>query len=295
MVVGRLIKRMVPGFLKQKIKTYLKLYCGDNSPKYVKYDLNIQNVGRAKDKVILVTGGTGAIGSAVCLRMALEGAIVGLCGRTEMKIEKTIEQIKQCYPEAKLVPVVLDVTNEHNIEDAISKFAQQNGKLDILINNAGGGARNSALSLRMQDVKVIDGVLNTNLRGSLLCAKYASAIMVGQREGKIISMSSVMGINGKENWSEYSSSKAGILGLTKSLALELGEYNITVNAISPGMVQQIPFDRAVPKRFSHTNALRRYGYTDEVASMVAFLCSDEANYITGQNFVVDGGRSIGLK
>ena len=134
MVVGRLIKRMVPGFLKQKIKTYLKLYCGDNSPKYVKYDLNIQNVGRAKDKVILVTGGTGAIGSAVCLRMALEGAIVGLCGRTEMKIEKTIEQIKQCYPEAKLVPVVLDVTNEHNIEDAISKFAQQNGKLDILIN-----------------------------------------------------------------------------------------------------------------------------------------------------------------
>ena len=129
----------------------------------------------------------------------------------------------------------------------------------------------------------------------MLCARVASSIMVKQGYGKIINMSSVMGMNGKENWSEYSASKAGILGLTKSLALELGEHNITVNAVSPGMVQQIPFDRAIPKKHSHTNPLHRFGYTDEVASLVAFLCSDEANYITGQNFVIDGGRSIGLK
>lgn len=259
------------------------------------YNINKQDIGRAEGKVALVTGGTGAIGSAICLRLAAEGALVGICGRTIEKINTTISIIKEICPEAKVEPVVLDVTNEANIASAITDFAETHGRLDIFINNAGGGSRGEAKPLRDQDISILDSVLDTNLRGAMLCAKYASRIMVKQKFGKLISMSSVMGMNGKENWSEYSASKSGILGLTKSLALELGEYNITVNAVSPGMVQQIPFDRAIPLRFTHTNALKRFGYTDEVASLVAFLCSDEANYITGQNFVIDGGRSIGLK
>lgn len=288
-----MIKKIIPNFAKKRIKNWIKSQI--TSPKECQYILNIQHIGRQEGKTCLVTGGTGAIGSAICLRMAVEGATVGVCGRTKEKIDSVINQILKIYPDAKLQPIILDVLDDKNIENAIQTFTKTNQHLDILINNAGGGNREQSAPLRDQKISAIDRVLETNLRGSMLCARIASSIMVEQKYGKIISMSSVMGLNGKENWSEYSASKAGILGLTKSLALELGEYNVTVNSISPGMVQQTPFDRAIPKRYSHTNALKRYGYTDEVASLIAFLCSDEANYITGQNFVIDGGRSIGLK
>lgn len=290
----RIIKKLIPSSIRQRIGNKLRQKYGGSTVSYV-YNINKQDIGRAEGKVALVTGGTGAIGSAICLRLATEGALVGICGRNIEKINATISIIKDICPEAKVEPVVLDVTNDANIESAITDFAETHGRLDIFINNAGGGSRGEAKPLRDQEISILDSVLDTNLRGAMICAKYASKIMVKQKAGKLISMSSVMGMNGKENWSEYSASKSGILGLTKSLALELGEYNITVNAVSPGMVQQVPFDRARPLRFTHTNALKRFGYTDEVAILVAFLCSDEANYITGQNFVIDGGRSIGLK
>lgn len=290
----RSISKLIPMTMKTKIINLAKKDIPSSEIVY-NYKIQVLHTKRAEGKTVMVTGGTGAIGSAICLRMALEGAVVGICGRSKEKIDSTIKVIKGIYTEAKLIPIVLDVLNEENIESAIKTFIETYKKLDVLINNAGGGNRDHSKPLREQNIVAIDNIINTNLRGAILCSRVASSIMVKQKFGKIISMSSVMGINGKENWTEYSSSKSGILGMTKSLALELGEYNITVNAISPGMVQQIPFDHGFPIKHTDTNSLKRFGYTDEVAYLVAFLCSDEANYITGQNFVIDGGRSIGLK
>ena len=242
----KLFLKLLPVSVKQKLKQWI-IARVPQQVGFCNYHLNIQHLGRAEGKTCLVTGGTGAIGSAICLRMSVEGATVGVCGRSLNKIQTVINQILKTFPDAKLVPVVLDVTNSNIIEQAISDFAHKVGHLDILINNAGGGNRETAKPLREQSIEAVERVLDTNLLGSMLCARIASQIMVKQNCGKIISMSSVMGMNGKENWSEYSASKAGILGMTKSLALELGEHNITVNAVSPGMVMQIPFDRNIPK------------------------------------------------
>lgn len=267
----------------------------NNLKPYV-YNVYSTDKNKASGKYILVTGATGAIGSAICLKLASQGAVVGLCGRNIEKVKETISSIKETLPEANVEPVVLDVTNESQIKFAIEDFAAKNdGKIDALVNNAGGGERNRKASLDMLPTDVITEVLDTNLLGSMLCAKYVLPFMKPFVAGKIVNLSSVMGMNGKETMCSYSASKAGIIGFTKALALECGEFNICVNSVAPGMVFQQQWDRNKETMHTQTNCLKRFGYTDEVANLIAFLISDEADYITGQNIAVDGGRSIGLK
>lgn len=292
MSLKQVVKRMIP----LSIKKYIKKNLVGSERTVTEYIIKTSDINKLHGKRVIVTGGTGAIGSAICHRLLYEGAIVGICGRNEEKLKSLIERFNaEKLPGSGVAfPLILDVTCDESIENAINHFVNQHGGIDVFINNAGGGAREDSKLLHEQDIAVIDRVLNTNLRGSMICARKAAQFMIPQRYGKIINMSSVIGMQGKVKMTDYATAKAGIIGLTKSMALELGEYNITVNCISPGMVNQIPFDAGMPTKRTNTNCLKRFGYTDEVANLVSFIISDEANYITGHNFVIDGGRSLGL-
>ncbi len=291
MSIKKLIRKMIPTSVKKAIKKNI----ATNNPSCAEYIVRTTDLSRFEGKRIIVTGATGAIGSAICQRLLSEGATVGVCGRNKQKLDNIVEKFeKEKFSAEKIVPLIIDVTNDESIYSAMDLFVEKTGGLDALVNNAGGGARTNSKPVHEQDVAVIDSVLNTNLRGSIVCAKKAAQIMVAQKHGKIINMSSVIGLQGKATMSDYAAAKAGIIGFTKSLALELGEYNITVNCISPGMVNQTPFDAGMPVKQTGNNCLKRMGYTDEVANLVVFALSDESNFITGNNFIIDGGRSLGL-
>lgn len=288
----RFVKKIIPTFIKQYIKNNISL---EDKPKQVEYVVDIKNIKRMFDKRIIVTGATGAIGTAVCYRLLSEGAIVGVCGRNMDKVNDLVKRFEEDNMlEGTAIPLYLDVLDDMSINEAVDTFVNKVGGLDAYINNAGGGARDDCKLIHEQDIDIIDKVINTNLRGTIIGARKAAQIMIKQKSGKIINMSSVVGIQGKARMSDYAAAKSGVIGFTKSLAIELGSYNITVNCISPGMVNQIPFDAGIPIKKTNTNCLMRFGYTDEVANLVSFILSAEADYITGHNFVIDGGRSLGL-
>ena len=280
-------KKIVPLGVKSKIKKWL----GASLVK-VDYVLNVSDTGKLKGKVAFVTGGSGAIGSAVCFRLAMEGAFVGVCGRNIDNIQFVIDNIMKNG--GKAVPVCFDIDEEAAIKKAIEDFISQYGKIDILINNAGGSARKDSKAFIDQEIEVIDSVLSANLRGTMLISKYVGKYLREAKGGRIISMASVVGLQGKKNMSDYAASKAGIIGFMRSLAIELGEHGVTANCVSPGWVNRQVFDKGTADIEANINCMKRVGKTDEVAGVVAFLCSEDASYITGQNIVVDGGRSLGL-
>lgn len=289
-VIKLFIPKLIKNFIKKQICNSLK------STQDVEYVIRTSDINKLQGKAVMVTGGTGAIGSAICHKLLIEGATVGICGRNEEKINATIARFNaEGLPGlGTAIPIILDVTDDLNINSAIDEFVNKVGKLDAFVNNAGGGARGESKPIHKQDIEVIDMVLNTNIRGSIICARKVAQVMTNQKNGKIINMSSVVGMRGKAKMSDYAAAKAGIIGFTQSLAIELGEYNITVNCISPGMVNQVPFDAGMTIKGTNSNCLKRFGYTDEVASLVSFIVSEDADYITGHNFVIDGGRSLGL-
>lgn len=266
----------------------------------VHYNLKVTDIATFEGKKILVTGATGAIGSATVYQLFLMGATVGVGGRNTNKVEALIKKLEEetraFSQRGRLVPIIIDVSDEQSIVAGIKEFADYGEikGLYALVNNAGGSARRENANFFEQSTAVIDSVLSVNLRGSMLCAREAAKYFIQQKVGKIINMSSVVGMNGKKNMCDYAAAKAGIIGFTKSLAVELGEYNIKVNCISPGQVFQIPFDLGIPIQATNKNWLKRFGYTDEVASLITFILSEKCDYITGHNFVIDGGRSIGL-
>ncbi|ADQ04535.1 3-oxoacyl-(acyl-carrier-protein) reductase [Caldicellulosiruptor owensensis OL] len=241
-----------------------------------------------KDKVALITGASRGIGRAIALKFAQNGANVIInYSSSQSQAENLKEEIEKIGTKAMIIKC--DVSNSDEVNQMFFQVEKEFGRIDILVNNA--GITKDGLILRMND-EDFDRVIAINLRGAFLCAKAAAKMMVKQRFGNIINISSVVGIAGNIGQANYAASKAGIIGLTKSLAKELASRNIRVNAIAPGFIKtdmtEVLSDK-VKEAMLSSIPLGRFGEADEVANVALFLASSLSSYITGQVIVVDGG------
>lgn len=286
------LKKLIPQGVKRRLKRFLGQY-SSSVQVAVPYEIRLTTPDRLKGQVAIITGGSGAIGRSICCQLAAEGATVYVCGMSEGKISAVISEIAGLGGNAHARK--LDVSSEAAIVATISEVAERHGRIDILVNCAGGSARDDHAAIIDQETSVIDNILNINLRGAILCVREAAKLMTRAGYGRIINISSIIGDRGKANFAEYAASKAGIIAFTKSIAMELGKSGITANCVSPGIVQRGEITGADLERLKATNWLGTYGKPEDIAAMVSYLASEQASFITGQNFIVDGGRSLGLK
>lgn len=241
-----------------------------------------------KGKIAMVTGASRGIGKAIALKLADLGASIALNYRTHNEdIDKLAKEIED--KNVKVLLVQGDVSDFDQCSDMIKKVNNELGRIDILVNNA--GITKDGLLMRMKE-EDFDKVIDINLKGTFNCIKHVTPIMMKQREGRIINLSSVIGLVGNAGQANYAASKAGIIGLTKSVAKEIGSRGVTVNAIAPGFIKtdmtEVLSDK-VKASIQDNIPLRRLGEAEDVAELVAFLSSDKAGYITGQVINVDGG------
>jgi 3-oxoacyl-[acyl-carrier protein] reductase len=241
----------------------------------------------AVDRVAMVTGGARGIGYAIAEKLGSDGFSVII---SDILAEAASEAASKLSAEGvKTIAITSDVSKPESVEAMFKASIEELGRIDVLVNNAGITRDN--LLLRLDD-KDWDKVMNVNLKGAFLCTKAASRIMVKNRWGRIINISSVVGLMGNAGQSNYSASKAGLIGLTKSAAKELAGRNITVNAVAPGYIQTEMTDSlpdSAKETFLSIIPLKRPGRPTDVAGVVSFLASDLAEYITGQVIHCDGG------
>jgi 3-oxoacyl-[acyl-carrier protein] reductase len=241
-----------------------------------------------KDKVSLITGASRGIGKTIALKLSSLGSKVAVNYLfRDVEAAQVAEIINRHGGEAMLVKA--DVGESKEVRRMVREVVAKWGKIDILVNNA--GITRDSLLPRMSD-EAWDEVMNTNLRGAYLCTKFVLPSMLGQRWGRIINITSVAGLTGSPGQGNYAASKAGLIGLTKSIAWEVGPRNITVNAIAPGYISTEMTEALPQERKDYILSeipLGRYGKPEDIAELVAFLASERAGYITGQVISVDGG------
>ena len=244
-----------------------------------------------KDKVALVTGASQGIGRATSLALAEAGAKVAIAARNTEKLASLAAEIAAAGGEALAVP--MDVADPVQVKTGFQQLLAKFGKLDILVNNAAITRDTLALRMKLEDW---DAVLRTNLTGAHLCIQQALGAMLKQRSGRIINITSVVARTGNAGQSNYVASKAGLIGLTRAIAIEVASRSITVNAVAPGFIDTpmtAPLSQELKEKMKSMIPLGRFGSEADVAAAIVFLASDEAAYITGQVLDVNGGLYMG--
>src|ERR1700722_5222731 len=244
-----------------------------------------------KDKIALVTSASQGIGRATALALAASGAKVAVAARNVEKLASLVAEIEAAGGEALAVP--MDVADAAQVKTGFQTLLAKFGKLDILVNNAAITRDTLALRMKLDDW---DAVLRTNLTGAYLCSQQAMGAMLKQRSGRIINISSVVAETGNAGQANYVASKAGLIGLTRAIAVEVASRSITVNAIAPGFIETPmtdPLPQELKNKMGSILPPGLFGADPEVAAAVIFLASDEAAYITGQVLDVNGGLHMG--
>jgi len=240
-----------------------------------------------KDKVAIITGGARGIGKEIALTFAREGANIAIADIDARILAETQKEISSLGVDVLTLSV--DVTDFVQVEQIVNKTLDKFKKIDILINNA--GITRDALLVRMSE-EDWDRVLAVNLKGAFNCTRACARVMLKQRSGRIVNIASIIGLIGNVGQANYAASKAGIIGLTKSVARELGSRGICVNAIAPGFIQTemtAKLSEEVKSRMLGAIPLKKFGRPQDIANLAAFLVSEKAGYITGQVICVDGG------
>ena len=248
----------------------------------MKFDLN--------GKIAIVTGASQGIGETIAVEMAKSGANVFCLARNKNALDSTINKIISNGDKASAYSC--DISDNEQLNNIVTDIFKEYGSIDILVNNA--GITNDTLLMRMSDDQW-DSVLNINLKGSFTCTRSVIKYMMKKKSGRIINITSIVGLTGNAGQANYAASKAGLIGMTKSIAKEVASRGITANCVAPGwietaMTEQLSDD--VKNKFLSQIPTGKIGYPKDIANTVIFLASKEAEYITGQTITVDGGRII---
>lgn len=243
-------------------------------------------------KVAIVTGGSRGIGRAIVEELAKRGCQIAFNYNKSAEAAETLKKECQTSPEQQILAYQLDVANFAAVQEMVKDVKAKLGRVDFLVNNA--GITNDKLIMRMKE-EDWDSVIDTNLKSAFNFCQAVSSIMLKQRYGRILNLSSISGVVGMAGQANYSASKAGLIGLSKSLAKELGSRNITVNVLAPGIIETDMtgvLTEDYRKKLLEQIPLQRFGQVKELAQVAAFLLSDEAQYITGQVIQIDGGLAM---
>jgi 3-oxoacyl-[acyl-carrier protein] reductase len=276
------MRRLFFDFSLEKSKPVVKM----------KNSLNLKKGYRMKlkDQIALITGSARGIGKEIALKFAQEGATVIISDISQEACLATAEELKKQGYSADAV--ACNVTNGQAVQEMVDKILDNHNRIDILVNNAGITKDN--LLIRMSEEEW-DAVLNVNLKGAFICTKAVVRSMMKARKGKIINIASIVGVIGNAGQANYSASKAGLIGLTKTTAKEFASRGVTANAVAPGFIQTAMTDKLtdqVKEELAAAIPLKKLGSPADIANACLFLASSDADYITGQTILVDGGMGI---